>query len=246
LSKASWSIFIPAVKNFDFSDAHIIHIFNARANLILVENNLLNSINRTIKRIIDYLLSILILPLFLIIISVLALLIKREDGGSVFFKQIRLGKNSKEFFCYKFRSMKVDSDELLDEYLKNNPKEIKNYEIYHKYANDPRITYIGKFLRKTSLDELPQIFNILKGEMSLIGPRPYMINEKIKMGENVDIILAVKPGITGLWQVSGRNDTDFLSRVDMDIWYVRNWSIWSDVVILIKTIQVVLGRKGSY
>lgn len=238
-------IFIPAVKNFDFSDAHIIHLFNARANLILVENNLLNRMNRTIKSIIDYLLSVLILPFFLLSIAVIALLIKREDGGAVFFKQIRLGKNAEDFVCYKFRSMKEEGDELLDEYLKQHPEEIKNYEIYHKYENDPRITCIGDFLRKTSLDELPQIFNILKGEMSLIGPRPYMRSEKSQMGENADMILAVKPGITGLWQVSGRSDIDFKSRVEMDVWYVRNWSIWSDIVVLLKTIQVVLGRKGS-
>jgi len=239
-------IFIPVVKNFDFSDAHIIHLFNARANLIVVENNLLNQMNRIIKRMIDYVLSIFILPLFLFSIAVIALLIKREDGGAIFFKQIRLGKDSKKFFCYKFRSMKEDSDVLLDEYLIQHPDEIKNYAVYHKYENDPRITHIGSFLRKTSLDELPQIFNILKGEMSLIGPRPYMVNEKNQMGDNADMILAVKPGITGLWQVSGRSDIDFKSRVEMDIWYVRNWSIWSDIVILLKTIQVVLGRKGSY
>jgi undecaprenyl-phosphate galactose phosphotransferase len=113
-----------------------------------------------------------------------------------------------------------------------------------KYENDPRITKIGSFLRKTSLDELPQIFNVLKGEMSLIGPRPYMPNEHSKMGDNIDIILAVKPGITGLWQVSGRNEVEFASRVNLDVWYVRNWSVWSDIVILIKTVQVVLGRKG--
>ena len=130
--------------------------------------------------------------------------------------------------------------------LVDNPQEIINYEIYHKYDNDPRITKIGSLLRKTSLDELPQIFNVLKGEMSLIGPRPYMPNERSKMGNNIDIILAVKPGITGLWQVSGRNEVDFASRVALDVWYVRNWSIWNDIVILLKTIQVVLFRKGAY
>ena len=130
--------------------------------------------------------------------------------------------------------------------LVDNPQEIINYEIYHKYDNDPRITKIGSLLRKTSLDELPQIFNVLKGEMSLIGPRPYMPNERSKIGNNIDIILAVKPGITGLWQVSGRNDVDFASRIVLDVWYVRNWSIWNDIVILLKTIQVVLKRNGAY
>lgn len=237
-------VFVPLVTNFDFSDAHIIHLFNARSNLIIVENNLLNKANQWIKTSLDTLLALLIFPVLLTFIGIIALLIKREDGGTVFFKQIRLGKDAKEFVCYKFRSMQENSDELLQNYLHDHPEEIENYEIYHKYENDPRITKIGAFLRKTSLDELPQIFNVFKGEMSLIGPRPYMPNERSKMDDNIDIILAVKPGITGLWQVSGRNDLDFASRVDLDVWYVRNWSVWKDIVILIKTVQVVLGRKG--
>lgn len=239
-------IFIPTVKSFDFSDAHIIHLFNARSNLIIVENNLLKKFNRFIKSVIDYLLSVLILPLLLILIGFIAWRIKREDGGPVFYKQARLGTGSFEFGCYKFRSMRENSDELLQKYLAVNPEEVDFYDTYHKYQNDPRITKIGAFLRKTSLDELPQIFNVLKGEMSLIGPRPYMPSECPKIGENVGMILAVKPGITGLWQVSGRSDVDFASRIEMDVWYVRNWSIWSDIIILIKTIQVVLGSKGSY
>ncbi len=237
-------IFVPLVTNFDFSDAHIIHLFNARSNLIIVENNLLSKTNQWIKKVLDTLLSILISPLLLLIIGVIALLIKREDGGNIFFKQVRLGENGEEFICYKFRSMQNNSDELLANYLAEHPQEMANYEIYHKYENDPRITKIGAFLRKTSLDELPQIFNVLKGEMSLIGPRPYMPNERSKIGNNIDIILAVKPGITGLWQVSGRNDLDFASRVALDVWYVRNWSVWKDIVILIKTVQVVLEKKG--
>jgi len=238
-------VFIPAVKSFDFSDAHIIHLFNARSNLIIVENNLLKKLNRIIKTIMDYVFSLLILPLLLFVIGIIAWRIKLEDGGSVFFQQARLGQDSQEFGCYKFRSMRENSDKLLKNYLDEHPEEVAYYDIYHKYQNDPRITKIGRFIRKTSLDELPQIFNVLKGEMSLIGPRPYMPSERKKIGENVDMILAVKPGITGLWQVSGRSDVDFASRVDMDVWYVRNWSIWSDIIIFIKTVQVVLGSRGA-
>lgn len=245
LCKRQEVIFIPTVKNFDFSDAHIIHLFNARANLIIVENNLFKRFNRLTKAIIDHLLSLLILPALLLVIGIIAWRIKREDNGSVFFKQTRLGQNSQEFGCYKFRSMRENSDQLLKDYLNEHPEEIEYYAKYHKYMNDPRITKIGHFIRKTSLDELPQILNVLKGEMSLIGPRPYIPSEKEKIGDNVDMILAVKPGITGLWQVSGRSDVDFTSRVEMDVWYVRNWSIWSDIIILIKTVQVVLLRKGS-
>jgi undecaprenyl-phosphate galactose phosphotransferase len=239
-------IFIPAVKNFDFSDAHIIHLFNARANLIIVDNNLLNRFNRGVKFILDYSLALLILPLLILIMGIIAWKIKREDGGSVFFKQERLGENGEEFECYKFRSMRENSDELLKEYLDKHPEEVAYYDTYHKYQDDPRITKIGQLIRRTSLDELPQIINVLKGEMSLIGPRPYMSVEKSKIGKNFDMILAVKPGITGLWQVSGRSDVDFANRVEMDVWYVRNWSIWLDVVILLQTIKVVLFRQGAY
>lgn len=193
----------------------------------------------------DYVLSLLILPLLLFVIGIIAWRIKLEDGGPVFFQQRRLGQDSQAFGCYKFRSMRENSDDLLKNYLLKYPEEVAYYDIYHKYQNDPRITKIGHLIRKTSLDELPQIFNVLKGEMSLIGPRPYMPSEREKIDDNVDMILAVKPGITGLWQVSGRSDVDFASRVDMDVWYVRNWSIWSDIIILIKTVQVVLGSRGA-
>jgi lipopolysaccharide/colanic/teichoic acid biosynthesis glycosyltransferase len=238
-------IFIPAVKNFDFSDAHIIHLFNARANLIIVENNLLNRFNRGIKFTLDYLLALLILPLLILIMGLIAWKIKREDGGAIFFKQSRLGENGIAFGCYKFRSMKENSNGLLQNYLNKHPEEIQHFKIYQKYENDPRITKIGHFLRKTSLDELPQIINVIKGEMSLVGPRPIVDEEIIRYGEFYNFFTAVKPGITGLWQVSGRSDVDYQSRVEMDVWYVRNWSIWTDMIILFKTVQVVLWRNGA-
>ena len=156
-----------------------------------------------------------------------------------------MGKDGEAFECYKFRSMREDGDAILQQYLKEHPEEVENYNIYHKYENDPRITKIGNFLRKTSLDELPQIINVFKGEMSLIGPRPYMLNEKEKIGSKIDMVLAVKPGITGLWQVSGRSDVDFYSRVDMDVYYTRNWNLWLDFVIFLKTIKTVLLREGA-
>lgn len=239
-------IFIPMIKNYDFSNAHIIHLFNAQTNLIIVENSLIDKSKQTIKFLLDYSLALILFPILLAIIGVIALFIKYEEpNGSIFFSQKRMGQHGDIFECYKFRSMRENSTSLLNAYLDKHPEEVKNYEIYHKYENDPRITYIGAFLRKTSLDELPQILNVLKLQMSLIGPRPYMPNERQKMGTHADIILTVKPGITGLWQVSGRNSLDFMSRVKLDIWYVRNWSIWNDIIILIKTLQVVLLRKGA-
>jgi undecaprenyl-phosphate galactose phosphotransferase len=239
-------IFIPLIKSYDFSDSYIIHLFNARANLVVLENKLLNRFNQLIKGGSDYFMSLLLLPPTLIVMALIAAMIKREEPqGSIWFEQIRMGRDGEPFVCYKFRTMREDSDALLANYLMNHPHEIANHSLYHKYENDPRITKIGKFLRKTSLDELPQIFNVLKGEMSLIGPRPYMPEERIKIGEKISMVLAVKPGITGLWQVSGRSNIDFSSRVTLDVWYVRNWSLWTDFVIFVKTIKVVVRREGA-
>jgi undecaprenyl-phosphate galactose phosphotransferase len=172
--------------------------------------------------------------------------IRLDSPGNVLFKQKRLGKNGKPFSCYKYRTMHTESESLLKNYLDTHPQEVEHYIKYHKYKNDPRITKLGKFLRKTSLDEFPQFYNILRGDMNLIGPRPYMLSEKAIIGEdNLDIILASKPGLTGLWQVNGRNELTFQERVELDIWYIQNWSLWIDFVIFIKTIKVVLLKIGA-
>jgi len=141
--------------------------------------------------------------------------------------------------------MYEQSDILLQEYLQEHPQERDYYAQYHKYRSDPRITPIGKVLRRTSLDELPQIFNVLKQEMSFIGPRPYMVEERDEAGEALIGILAVRPGITGLWQVSGRNEVDFKTRIELDIWYIRNWNLWMDATILIKTVKTVFFKEGA-
>ncbi len=239
-------IFIPILNSFNFANARIIEIFNARTNMIVLESSLLKRSNILIKKLVDYFLSILLIPFLILIFGIIIFLMKKEEqNGSIFFKQERLGKDGEVFVCYKFRSMRENGDEILKEYLKDHPEEVESYEKYHKYINDPRITRVGDFMRRTSLDELPQIINVFRGEMSLIGPRPYMLNEKEKIGSKIDMVLAVKPGITGLWQVSGRSDVDFHSRVDMDVYYTRNWNLWLDVVVLIKTIKTVLIREGA-
>lgn len=239
-------IFIPLIKSYDFSDSYIVHLFNARTNLIVLENKLLNRINRLLKGFSDYCLSLFFLPFASVMMVMIAILIKKDEPKSpILFCQPRMGKDGHIFICYKFRTMYSNADSLLNEYLRQNPEEIQNYEIYHKYENDPRVTPLGRFLRKTSLDELPQIVNVIRGEMSLIGPRPYMVDEEKEIGEKTAMILAVKPGITGMWQVSGRSEIDFKSRVALDVWYVRNWSLWTDFVILVKTIKVVLKREGA-
>ncbi len=239
-------IFIPLFNDYDLTQTSIYQLTNTRTNLVVLRNKLKSKPRRFLQMSFSYILALLIFPLLAPIFAIIAYYIKKEEPhGSIFFKQERMGQNGKTFICYKFRSMRVDSTEVLQEYLKNHPHEIENYRIYHKYENDPRITKIGDFIRRTSLDELPQIINVLKGEMSLIGPRPYMLNEKEKIGSKLKDVLAVKPGISGLWQVSGRSQLDFHARVDLDVYYVKNWSLWLDLVILFKTVKVVLFREGA-
>ena len=239
-------IFIPLMNDYNLTHSHIYELSNTRTNLIVFNNRLKSNYRLILKNISDYFLLIILFPFIVPIILYITLRLKYiEPNESVIFSQKRLGKDGKHFTCYKFRTMYENSDALLESYLKKHPQEVKYYNTYHKYKKDPRITKYGNFLRKTSLDELPQIFNVLKNEMSFIGPRPYMLDEENKIGKHCETILSVKPGITGLWQVSGRNDVDFKSRVNLDIWYIRNWNLWMDLVVLIKTIKTVLLRDGA-
>lgn len=200
-----------------------------------------------VKTAFDYILTLVgavfIIPLFFYI----AYRIKKEDPGPVFFAHTRIGKDGKPFPCYKFRSMVVNSQEMLQKYLVKNPAAREEWECDFKLKDDPRVTPIGKFLRSTSLDELPQIFNVLRGEMSLVGPRPVIQEELDKYyGETAKLYCTVKPGITGLWQVSGRSDIGYDERVALDATYIKYRSMWGDIVILWKTIGVVLMKKGAY
>lgn len=237
---------IPYMYHLNFSYSSVVDYNNIRISAIHIENRLMNIQSIIIKNIFEKLIVILALPFALILHIIISILIKIDSFGDILYKQKRLGEKGKIFSCYKYRSMYINGDEILEEYLKNNPEEIEYYSIYHKYKHDPRITRVGKFLRATSLDEFPQFFNILRNDMNLIGPRPYMIGEKSKIAkENEDIILEVKPGITGLWQVSGRNNLSFEKRVELDKWYIQNWSLWMDFIIFIKTIKVVLFKIGA-
>ncbi len=236
---------VPYIRDINFANSNIMEYSNIRHNTIHVENKLLIQRNILIKNGFDKLMVLLLFPFFLLLHIAISLAIKLDSKGSVWFKQHRLGKDDIDFEVYKYRTMYTNGDELLKEYLKKNPNEIEYYEKFHKYKNDPRITKVGKFLRATSLDELPQLINVLKGDMSLVGPRPYMLNESDKLKEYKDFILKVKPGITGLWQVSGRNNLTFKERNELEVWYIRNWSLWADLVILIKTIKVVFYKVGA-
>jgi Undecaprenyl-phosphate galactose phosphotransferase WbaP len=184
---------------------------------------------------------IVLLPIFLVLI-----LIVRRDGGPAFYGQKRVGQDGREFKCWKFRSMIPNADIALKEHLEKFPEAREEYARDFKLKDDPRITRIGNVLRRSSIDELPQLYNVLKGEMSLVGPRPIVLAETEFYKDKLKYYLAVKPGITGLWQVSGRNDISYAQRIALDAWYVENWSVWNDLVIIMKTIYVVLVRKGAY
>ncbi len=236
---------VPYITNINFAYSTIMEYSNIQHNSIYIENRLLIKENIWLKSIFDKLFSLLIMPFFAIIHIIISLFIKLDSNGKIFFNQPRLGKDNKNFLCYKYRTMYENSDNLLLDYLNKNPQEIEYYNKYHKYKNDPRVTKVGKILRSSSLDELPQLLNVLKGEMSLVGPRPYMLNEANKLGDNRDLILKVKPGITGLWQVSGRNNLSFEERNKLEVWYIKNWLFWDDFIILIKTIKIVLMKVGA-
>ena len=168
-----------------------------------------------------------------------------KDNGPIFFTQERIGKNGKMFKMYKYRSMVVDSEEKLKQYLEENEEAREEFKIYKKLKNDPRITKVGKFIRKTSLDEFPQFINVLKGEMSLVGPRPYMEREKEDINGFFRYITSCKPGITGLWQTRGRSNTTFTDRLTMDMEYYYNHTLKTDIKLIYKTVEKVVKKEGA-
>jgi len=237
---------VPDLFGMAMEGAEVQHLFNDRTLVLKLKNNLNDRFNVIIKTVFDLVLSLIFLIILIPLMLLLALAIKIDSRGPVFFKDTRIGKNGRKFVCYKFRTMYPDADNILKKYLAIHPKAREQWNRYAKLKDyDPRVTRVGRLLRRLSLDELPQIFNVLMGEMSLVGPRPYLPREKEKMREREDILLT-HPGITGLWQVSGRNDVEFAERMRLDAWYVRNWSLWLDISILIRTVVVVIKGKGAY
>lgn len=209
-------------------------------------HNLTFKINNALKRFLDILIILIFSPIIIPVVLILALLVKCTSKGPVFYAHKRIGKNGKEIKCWKFRSMCVNSQEILEHILATDPVRKAEWEKERKFVNDPRVTKFGKFLRKTSLDELPQLWNIFIGQMSLVGPRPVTEPELVKYGKFKDFVLSVSPGLTGMWQISGRSDTGYEERITYDTYYIQNWSIWLDIWILIKTVWVVLIGKGAY
>lgn len=213
---------------------------------LVIETNyhLLNKREMIIKRILDLILTVLLLLVTMPIYLFISLLIRMDSKGPILYSQKRLGQNGVLFDSYKFRTMYENAEGKLKELLDHDAEAYREYEKYHKLANDPRVTSMGKFLRRYSLDELPQLINVIKGDMNLIGPRSYLPRELPDIGEYEKIILKVKPGITGWWQVMGRNATSFKERLQLDEYYISNWSIWLDMFIVIKTVWVLISGKG--
>jgi undecaprenyl-phosphate galactose phosphotransferase len=211
------------------------------------KKNLAKPWNIAIKNIYETSLTILFVILFLPVFLVIALAIKLDSKGPIFYIQERIGQAKSIFKLFKFRSMYMDNDERLTDYLKENPQARVEWDKYKKLKNhDPRVTPVGKFLRRYSLDELPQLFNVLQGKMSLVGPRPYLSKELEGKDTFKNVIALVKPGITGLWQISGRSELPFARRITLDEYYIRNWSVWLDVTILLKSFKVWFSQKGAY
>ena len=236
---------IPNLFGIPIGNMKAIRSLNDQLLVLRTYNNLNRLSNRLLKRAFDLVAGSLIALMIMPIIALTALFIKLDSKGAVFYNAERIGKAGRSFCCYKFRSMYVDSDRILQEYLMKNPEAQQEWMEFQKLrGEDPRVTRVGRVIRKYSIDELPQIFNVLKGDMSLVGPRPYLPREKEEIGEYLPVICMTVPGMTGLWQVSGRSNVKFKGRLRMDSWYVRNWNLWQDIVILFKTIQVVLGRDA--
>ena len=215
--------------------------------LISAQINYVRGLSRFLKRVMDIGIGI-VGGLSLIPLTILVWIKtdNEERKHGLFFTQDRIGKDGKSIKIYKYRSMVTGADKILEEMMAKDEKIREEYEKNKKLKDDPRITKVGEFLRRTSLDEFPQFINVLKGEMSFVGPRPYLPREKKDMGEYYGKIIKSKPGITGMWQTHGRSETDFEERLELDEYYYRNWSLWLDIVIIIKTIKNVIGGKGAY
>jgi Undecaprenyl-phosphate galactose phosphotransferase WbaP len=238
---------VPNVAQVNLVSSELIFLFYEEIFLLGIRNSLHSRLNRNLKSIVDWLFAFTLLLLLLIPGILIGLLIRLSSPGPVIFTQKRYGYRGKTFSILKFRTMYQGAHESLEGILSQNLEIKAEYQRNHKLKRDPRITPVGRWLRSTSIDELPQIINVLKREMSIVGPRPAFESEVFEYyGEQASEYMLVRPGITGLWQVSGSNDRSFDVRVRLDLWYIRNWSLWLDIMILFRTIGVVWLKKGSY
>ena len=238
--------FVPDLMMLPLGNVGVEPFFTEKVFMLHIRNNLARRRNRWVKRLFDLTATIsgglLISPILLL----LAVIVGIDNKGRIIFAHRRVGKGGRLFPCYKFQSMVPNAQKRLEEYLAQNPEARKEWKESFKHMNYPRVTKLGAFLRKTSLDELPQLWNVLTGDMSLVGPRPIVTKEIERYGDYIREYYMVPPGITGMWQVNGRSDTTYEERVAMDTWYVRNWSVWIDLVYLFKTVKIVFTGKGAY
>ncbi len=238
---------VPDLVGLSMNGIEVGYFFEEQTLLLNVKNRLRSPFNRGVKKVFDLGFGLLFLMLTTPLMILMAIACKLDSPGPVFFRQERLGQKGDTFVCYKFRTMYANEEQLLKGYLKKNQAARQEWETYRKLKDyDPRVSKVGRLLRKFSLDELPQLFNVMIGDMSLVGPRPYLIRERVQMGGLAHDIHIAKPGITGLWQVSGRNEIEFESRLKLDVWYVRNWSLLLDMILLVRTIRVVVKHEGAY
>lgn len=235
---------VPPVEGIGLYSATPQYFFGHDIMFLLSRQRIFSPLAKLVKRLMDIVGSIMALlllsPLFLILFFLV-----RKDGGPVFFGHKRVGKDGKLFKCWKFRTMKVNAEKELKMLLSKDAKAQEQWKTHRKLTDDPRITSIGKWLRELSIDEFPQFWNVLKGEMSLVGPRPIQKDELVYYASKKASYTSVKPGVTGLWQVSGRSEIGYKQRVHFDLWYIENWSLWHDIVILIKTVGVLIKRVGA-
>ena len=243
VSESMW--LIPRSGDFITEGVHIEVIGDILS--LYIKRNLTKPWNVLIKKVSDFFFTLFIMIFTCPLLALITLAIRLESKGSAIYVQKRIGYNGQTFEIYKFRSMYLDNEQILKNYLHSHPEAVAEWKTYKKLKNyDPRVTRVGRFIRKLSLDELPQLFNILKGEMSLVGPRPYIPEELVSHEDISKTIARVKPGITGLWQVSGRSDVCFEDRLALDAYYIRNWSLWMDITILLKSFMVAFSSRGAY
>jgi Undecaprenyl-phosphate galactose phosphotransferase WbaP len=236
---------VPPLRGMAVHGLQVQHFISHDVVLMQPRNNLARTANREVKRAFDLAAAAAALLLLWPLMVVTAMLVRR-DGGPALYAHGRIGLNGRRFRCLKFRTMVSDADRVLQAYLAASPEKAEEWARDRKLRDDPRLTPLGRFLRKSSIDELPQLINVLKGEMSLVGPRPIVESEQALYGQDLGFYMQVRPGITGLWQVSGRNNVCYTHRVALDGWYVRNWSLWHDIAILCGTVRAVLRWEGAY
>lgn len=236
---------VSPMRGLPLNNTKVTHFFGHDILALRLYNNLSRPWPQVMKRAFDIVAGTCLLVVASPLMAVIAIRLYRE-GGPIFFSHTRVGFGGRPFKCHKFRSMVPDAADRLADLLARDPQAREEWERDRKLKDDPRVTPTGNFLRRTSMDELPQIWNVLCGEMSLVGPRPITRDELLRYGDDAVYYIETRPGLTGLWQVSGRNDVDYEQRVHLDGWYVKNWNLWYDLVILMQTALVVLRKRGAY